>query len=54
MRVVMFDPLSVFFCMWILNSGLPPARLSVHEVIKVKEEKIVVDTIQKSVTIREI
>jgi hypothetical protein len=39
--------------MWILNAGLPEARLHVHDVIEAREQKILVDTIQQSVTIRD-
>lgn len=45
--------MSVLFCMWILNAGLPEARLHVHDVIEAREQKILVDTIQQSVTIRD-
>lgn len=44
----------MFFCMWVLNVGMPDARLKVSDVIKAKEDKIIVDSIQKSVTIREL
>ena len=48
----MWDPISVLFCMWILNAGLPEARLHVHDVIEAREQKIITDTILQSVTIR--
>ena len=50
----MWDPLSVFFCMWILNAGLPEARLRVSDVIQANEQRVITETICKSVTIREI
>lgn len=50
----MWDPMSVLFCMWILNAGLPEARLHVHDVIEAREQQVIIDTIQKSVTIRDI
>lgn len=40
--------------MWILNAGLPEARLHVHDVIEAREQKIITDTILQSVTIRDI
>ena len=49
----MWDPISIFFCSWILNIGMPDARLKVSEVIEVREQKIIVDTIKDSVTIRD-
>jgi len=45
----MFDPISVFYCMWILNSGLPDSRLRVQDVVRDKENKTIVET----VTLRE-
>lgn len=45
----MFDPISVFYCMWVLNSDLPDARLKVQDIIKDKENKTIVET----VTLRE-
>jgi hypothetical protein len=50
----MWDPMSVLFCMWVLNVGFPDARLKVSDMIKAREEKIIVDSIQKSATIREL
>lgn len=49
----MWDPISVFFCMWVLNAGLPDARLNVVDVIEAKEQKIITDTIATSVILRE-
>jgi len=48
----MWDPISTFLCMWILNINMPKARLSVDEVIKVKEEQLVIDTMIKSTELR--
>jgi len=42
----MWDPISIFVCMWILNSGLPDARLKVADVIKAKEQKIISETVK--------
>jgi hypothetical protein len=39
--------------MWILNVGLPDARLKVSDAIEDKEQRIIVDTIKNSVTIRD-
>jgi hypothetical protein len=52
-RYKMWDPISVMFCMWILNVGLPDARLKVSDAIEDKEHRIIVDTIKNSVTIRD-
>lgn len=49
----MWDPISIFFCAWILNVGLPDARLKVSEVLEAREQKIIVDTISKSVKLRQ-
>lgn len=49
----MWDPVSVFMCMWVMNAGLPDARLKVEEVLKVKEEQIIVDHLSRQVTLRE-
>lgn len=46
----MWDPISLFFCMWGLNIGMPEARLRVTDIIIAKEEalinKIIVDSVQ--------
>lgn len=34
----MWDPISLFYCMWILNTGLPEVRLSVQDVVKAREQ----------------
>jgi len=49
----MWDPISVFFCMWVLNIGLPEGRLNTVEHIKLKEQVIIDQTIVNSTTIRE-
>lgn len=49
----MWDPISIFYCMWVLNAGLPDARLNVVDVIEAKEQKIIVDSISDSVKLRE-
>lgn len=49
----MWDPISVFFCMWILNAKeLPNQRLSVTEVIQANEQYLINKTIIDSTTIR--
>jgi len=48
----MWDPISTFFCMWILNINMPYARLNVDEVIKAKEERLITDTIVESTQLR--
>ena len=42
----MWDPISIFACMWILNSGLPDARLNVAYVIEQKEQQIIIDNVK--------
>lgn len=49
----MWDPISIFFCAWVLNIGLPEARLKVADVIEAREQQIIVEHISKSITIRE-
>lgn len=49
----MWDPISLFYCMWILNIGMPDVRLNVVDIIKVREEKLISDTITKNVNVRE-
>jgi len=42
----MWDPISIFYCMWILNSAeLPNSRLNVSEVIAQKENNIISSTV---------
>lgn len=48
----MWDPISIFYCMWILNIGLPEAKLNVTETIKTREEAVINNTIINSTTIR--
>lgn len=48
----MWDPISVFVCMWILNTGLPDARLKVSDVLKSKEQSVVNKALTNSVTLR--
>jgi len=40
--------------MWILNAGLPEARLHVSDVIQANEQRVITETICKSAAIREI
>lgn len=49
----MWDPISIFAVCWALNSGLPPARLSVNEVLKSKETVIIVECISKDIKLRD-
>lgn len=48
----MWDPISIFFCMWVLNVGLPEARLNVVGIIKAREESVINKTIIDSASIR--
>jgi hypothetical protein len=41
----MFDPISIFYFMWILNSGLPDARLNVHDIIRDAENKAIIESV---------
>jgi hypothetical protein len=45
----MWDPISIFACMWILNTGLPDARLKVADVV----QQIIIDNIADYVKLRE-
>lgn len=49
----MWDPISLFFCMWVLNIGMPEARLKVSDIIIAKEEALINRTITDSVQVRE-
>jgi len=49
----MWDPVSIFACMWVLNTGLPDARLRVADVIKKQEQQIIIDNITDYVKLRE-
>jgi hypothetical protein len=49
----MWDPISIFFCAWVLNIGLPEARLNVADVMEAREQRIIVEHINNSITIRE-
>lgn len=48
----MWDPISIFYCMWVLNIGLPAGRLGVSETIFIKEEAILNKAIIESANIR--
>jgi hypothetical protein len=49
----MWDPISIFACMWILNTGLPDARLKVADVVEKREQQIIIDNIADYVKLRE-
>lgn len=49
----MWDPISIFAVCWALNSGLPPARLSVDEVLRNRETVVIVESITKDIKLRE-
>lgn len=49
----MWDPISIFFCAYILNIGLPEARLNVSDVIKANEERLITETICRDIKVRE-
>lgn len=48
----MWDPISLFFCMWVLNINMPDARLKVSDIILAKEEVLINKTIIDSVQTR--
>jgi len=49
----MWDPISIFFCAYILNIGMPEARLNVTDVIKANEERLISEIIANDVNVRE-
>ena len=49
----MWDPISLFYMMWTLSTGLPDARLNVAEVIQARENKIIIEHITESISLRE-
>ena len=43
----MWDPISIFYCMWVLNSAeLPNSRLSVDDIIKQKENTVIAESVK--------
>jgi len=48
-----WDPVSIFSICWMLNIGMPDARLSVKEVIENKETIIIVNSISRDVKLRD-
>lgn len=50
----MWDPISMFYFMWVLNAKeLPNQRLSVREVIEIREQTVINNEMYKHITIRE-
>ena len=49
----MWDPISIFYLMYVLSIDMPKSRLSVADVIEAKETKIFVETISESVKLRD-
>lgn len=49
----MWDPISLFYIAWTLNAGLPDARLKVSEVIEMKENVVIVESINEQIKLRE-
>lgn len=41
----MWDPISLFFCAYILNIGMPEARLKVRDIIEQKEKNIICESV---------
>lgn len=48
----MWDPISIFYMMWVLNVNLPEARLNVLDVVEAKEKQIIDRSISDTVTVR--
>jgi len=44
-RTIMWDPISIFACMWILGVDLPPARLNVQDVIQANQSRQIHETV---------
>jgi len=49
----MFDPITTFAFMWLMNLGLPDGRLDVKSAIETKEVIIIVQGINNQITLRE-
>lgn len=49
----MWDPVSVFALCWMLNVGMPEARLSVNDLIQIKESAIITNSLSRDVSLRE-
>jgi len=50
---MIWDPINIFSICWILNIGLPDARLTVKEIIESREAVIIVNSISRDVKLRE-
>lgn len=48
----MFDPISIFF-IWLHTQNTPMGRLKVEDVIMMKENAVIVDQINKEITLRD-
>lgn len=48
----MFDPISIFY-IWLHTQNLAMGRLDVNEVIKMKENVVIVEQITNQITIRQ-
>jgi len=48
----MWDPVSMFFCMWVLNINMPQQRLCVAHVIEAREQELISKTIIDKTTLR--
>ena len=49
----MWDPISLFYIMWVMNIGLPDSRLNVKEAIEMKENTIIVQSINEQIKLRD-
>ena len=44
-RTIMWDPISIFACMWLLGVDLPSARLNVQDVIQANQSREIHETV---------
>lgn len=48
----MWDPISIFAICWALDAGLPNGRLLVKEAIEIRENIVIVESINKDIKLR--
>lgn len=48
----MWDPVSIFAIMWMLNKDLPGGRLNVESAIETHETNVVVQSISEQIKLR--
>lgn len=47
----MWDPISMLYMMWLLNAGMPEARLNVHSVMEANKQALS-ERIHQDITLR--